>query len=177
MVSAIMQYQQFKTFFCSRLAIVIACVWGFSEATFFFVIPDVFFMLTAIFSPRRAFVHVFATVLGALAGGSLMYFLAWEYPQQMIRFLYAIPLISQKLIVLVHEKLIHDGLNSIFIAPFQGIPYKLYAVQSAIVKIDFLQFLIISIPARLVRMLLLTAIVSLVAFCFGDSIKKTPKYG
>jgi len=50
--------------------------WGFFEATFFFVVPDVLLSLVVIVSFRRVWRHIAAAIGGAVCGGALMFFWA-----------------------------------------------------------------------------------------------------
>ena len=50
------------------------------------------------------------------------------------------------------------GLNAMIFGPISGIPYKIYAVQSGNLKINIIYFILISIPARFIRFLLITII-------------------
>jgi len=55
----------------------IAALWGFAEATLFFIVPDVWLTVIAVWSPRKAAMACLFALLGALAGGALMY--GWGY--------------------------------------------------------------------------------------------------
>ena len=52
-----------------------AMAWGFAEATFFFIIPDVFLTYIALKNWRQATRACFWALGGALIGGAVMY--AW----------------------------------------------------------------------------------------------------
>ena len=57
----------------SRRAAAIAGGWGLAEATLFFVVPDVWIGLLALFGWRAGLRAVALAVAGALLGGALMY--------------------------------------------------------------------------------------------------------
>src|SRR4051812_20323932 len=57
----------------SGVAAVVALGWGFAEATFFFVVPDVWIGLLTLFSWRAGLRAVYSAVMGALTGGAVMY--------------------------------------------------------------------------------------------------------
>src|SRR5687768_18406002 len=57
----------------SRIAAVVALGWGFAEATFFFVVPDVWIGLLSLFSWRAGLRAVCSAVMGALFGGAITY--------------------------------------------------------------------------------------------------------
>ena len=49
-----------------------------------------------------------------------------------------------------------DGVKATFFGPITGRPYKIYAVYAGAKGISFPSFLLVSIPARLLRFILLT---------------------
>jgi len=165
-----MDYHIIKKFCQSKTAYSIAFIWGLSEATIFFIVPDFFFMFIAIFAPRRGILLALVTIGGSLLGGFLMYQLTLINPQALNDFLIQIPLISQKMISEVHGSLAHDGLKAVFWAPLKGIPYKIYAVQSALLNLDLFQFLMITIPGRLERLLITAGIAAGIGFVFRKNI-------
>ena len=69
-----------------------------------------------------------------------------------------VPAISTELASGVREALSEQGVLAVILGPLSGIPYKLYALQTAPVGIGLGMFLLISIPARLIRFLLVTII-------------------
>jgi hypothetical protein len=51
---------------------LLALIWGFAEATVFFVVPDVLLTAIPVRDLRAASLACFLALLGALAGGTLM---------------------------------------------------------------------------------------------------------
>jgi len=138
----------------------LAFAWGFAEATFFFVVPDVCLSFAALWNPRVALKASVAALAGALAGGSLMYAWGSHSPQTARLFLSHIPAIHLALISQVKEQLDCRGLVAILLGPLRGTPYKIYAVQWGAMHASFAGFLLISIPARYLRFLTSVLIVS-----------------
>ncbi len=134
----------------------IAVIWGIAEAVLFFIVPDVFLSWIAMENVKKACIACLWAVFGALLGGSLMYFWGLEYPDHALLVLDYIPAISPPMIQQVGTDLKNEGLWTIFIGLIYGIPYKIYAVQSADTGINLIPFLVISIPARLIRFALIT---------------------
>ena len=60
------------------------------------------------------------------------------------------------------RQLDNRGLVALFVGPLIGTPYKIYALQAALLGYGLLIFLLISIPARMMRFAVVT-IVSAVA--------------
>jgi membrane protein YqaA with SNARE-associated domain len=134
-----------------------AFLWAFAEATLFFIVPDVFLTFIALRSLRRAVIASAFAVLGAILGGLLMYYLA-SHP-----ILESIPAIDAALIHDVEQQIARYGAWSIFLGPLRGIPYKIYAAEWGWQHRDLLTLIAITIPARAIRFILLSAIASFVA--------------
>jgi membrane protein YqaA with SNARE-associated domain len=136
----------------------VAAAWGFGEATLFFFVPDVVLTWFALDHPRRtAYAACAWAVAGALLGGTAMY--AWgatDFPAA-AGALDAVPAVSAIDVVEVREELDTGGLAALFLGPLTAKPYKIYAVQSGATGLSLLAFLLISIPARGIRFVLLTA--------------------
>ncbi|MCK5274325.1 MAG: hypothetical protein KAR37_06745, partial [Alphaproteobacteria bacterium] len=60
------------------------------------------------------------------------------------------------MIAKVRTALREDGVTAMFLGPLFGVPYKIYAVEAAGAGIALATFLAVSIPARLLRFMLLT---------------------
>ncbi len=63
----------------------------------------------------------------------------------------------------VRSQLDERGLVALFIGPLIGTPYKIYALEAAGAGFGIWGFLLISIPARLLRFVLVTSVVALVS--------------
>jgi membrane protein YqaA with SNARE-associated domain len=107
------------------------CLWGFAEATLFFVVPDVLLTLVALYSPRRTPRLVAFILLGSLAGGTLMFYLGARNPQQAEATVLRVPFISPAMFDKTHRGFERDGIWTLAGAPGNGIPYKVYCVQAS----------------------------------------------
>ena len=72
------------------------------------------------------------------------------------RFLIEIPAIDEELLNKVEQQIENNGVKATFFGPIAGRPYKIYAVYAGAKDISFPSFLLVSIPARLLRFILLT---------------------
>src|SRR6185436_11439838 len=108
----------------ARRALVIAFLWGFAEATLFFLVPDIYLGFVALFNWRRGLWATAFTVLGAIVGGAIMYTLAVHSPEGMTSLLTRIPLINALMVKTVGEQMQQAGLIALVTGPLQGIPYK-----------------------------------------------------
>lgn len=141
-------------FAASRAVLALAFGWGLAEATFFFIVPDVLLTLIASRSLKPALKASVAALLGAMAGGALMYAFGARDPDGTRVFLDHVPAISPALVTRVTEQASESGLLAVLIGPLKGIPYKIYAVEWGARGGSFILFLLISIPARSIRFLL-----------------------
>lgn len=131
-------------------------LWGFAEATLFFVVPDVLLSAVALTSVRRALVLSVWVLAGALVGGALM----WAFGRADLatgkELLVLLPAIDAAMITDVGVQLESSGLPALFAGPVTGTPYKIYALQSGGLGIGLVQFLLVSIPARMLRFVVVT---------------------
>src|SRR5207249_2141890 len=152
-----------------------AMAWGFSEATFFFIVPDVFLTWLALDRSRAAWLGCLWAALGALAGGTLMY--AWGFLalDSAVRFLEHVPAISRTTCDFVSRQVRTRGVAALFLGPITGTPYKIYAVQAGAVHIDLPIFLLVSMPARLIRFMLITGLAVVICHVFRGMTLVTRK--
>ena len=135
---------------------IVAFVWGLAEATLFFIVPDVLLTFVAARSGRRAAQCCVWVLFGALLGGALMYGWGASDEAGALETLEKIPAISKPMLAKVDEDLAAQGVMALFWGPVRGVPYKIYAVQSASNDIPLRVFFLVSIPARLIRFALLS---------------------
>ena len=138
-----------------------ALLWGLAEATFFFIVPDVLITHRALHGWRPGAIAALHAVAGALIGGALMFWLGTRHPEALRGWLDWVPAVSPEMIASVEAQLATQGLWSLFLGPLSGTPYKLYAALTPQAGLGLGALLLISIPARLLRFLLLAAIAAL----------------
>lgn len=142
---------------------LLAFLWGFAEATLFFIVPDVLLSLIALTSRRRALLASGFAVLGALLGGWLMYRWALLDAVHARDVLASVPAISSGLLDQVQQQLASSGLAAMFAGAFSGVPYKLYAAEAGAAALPLAAFLALSLPARALRFLLVVVAVDWIA--------------
>jgi membrane protein YqaA with SNARE-associated domain len=128
-----------------------AGIWGFGEATLFFIIPDVILTAIAIRSLRQSLVASCYALAGALIGGTLMYYWGAHSPEQAASVVEQVPLIDQAMVEQVRADLRSDGILAIAVGPIKGVPYKIYATSAEQAGISYPVFIIVSIFARMAR--------------------------
>ena len=143
------------------MGIVIAFLWGLAEATVFFIVPDVFLSWIALSDKNKALLASLSATLGAIIGGVIIYIFAYANVSPVEGFLVQIPAIDSQMVDQVNREIRDSGLISIFTGPLKGVPYKIYASAAGASGLSFLFFIMISIPARLFRFLIVSLVTSL----------------
>lgn len=129
-----------------------AALWGFAEATLFFIVPDVLLtFVTLRRGLRRALATCVWAAAGAVLGGAAMYAWAATDPDAALAAVGAMPAISADLIESVRQDLAAEGPATLFAAGVTGVPYKIYAAAAPGVGLHPAIFLIVSFAARMVR--------------------------
>ncbi|HXT49748.1 MAG TPA: hypothetical protein VN811_01825 [Thermoanaerobaculia bacterium] len=145
-------------------ALAAACLlWGFAEATLFFVVPDVLLTLVALRSLRRALWGCAFALLGALAGGAVMERWGSTDPAAALAAVDRVPFVPTASIGRVREQLEARGPVAVIAGAWMGRPYKLYAVQASAAGMSAAQLLAITVPARLLRFVFLAVVAHLLA--------------
>ena len=126
--------------------------------------PDVFLSYLAIDKGWKTIAKaVLSTLVGALLGGGIMYLWARQDPSGARSFLDLVPLVTPEMIAAVKQNLEAQGLTGMVIAALTGVPYKIFAVQAATIPMPLSEFLLLSVPARLFRWLLVVLVAHQVA--------------
>lgn len=135
--------------------VALSFLWGFAEATLFFIVPDVLLSLVSIFSLRRVWRHIAAAVAGAVAGGALMFFWALANPDSARAAVTKVPFVTEQMFAHVHAGFRKSGILAVYVGPVTGTPYKIYAV-AAPKFLSFTSFVVATAPARGWRFILVS---------------------
>lgn len=152
---------------------IAAFLWGVAEATLFFIVPDVLLTAIALRAPGKAVLASLFVLAGAVLGGLGMFWWAQADPEAARAAVLAVPAISEPLMARARGLLAEHGLLTGMIAgSVSGIPYKIFAVETALDGTGALGFALASLPARLLRFLLAIGAVVLLSRTvfarFGD---------
>ena len=141
----------------------IALFWGLAEATIFFIVPDVLLTVVATRNVKLAGKLCIWTLAGALLGGTIMFAWGQRNIETAEAMLLRVPAISFKMVRDIETQVAEKGAMATFTGPLTGKPYKIYAVEAgAETEVSFLAFLLISVPARILRFLLLSWVTHLI---------------
>lgn len=138
--------------------VLAAGVWGFAEATLFFIVPDVLLTWIAGFRPGRAGPALGACLAGALLGGALMFSLAARDPHGTRQLVERVPAISAQLLDRTGAALDDGYAAQMLRGGLSGVPYKVMAIEASIRDGSLFRFLAWSLPARLPRWIALMVI-------------------
>src|SRR6476620_2360285 len=152
----------------------VGLLWGLAEATLFFIVPDVLLTLVALFSFRRAARVLAYILLGALAGGTIMFYLGAKNPAEAKAIVLHVPFVSAAMFDKTAQSFQRDGIWALTKGPGNGIPYKVYCVQASR-HCGLLLFLVVSLLARLERFALFWLIAGAIGFSFRKHIRRQPR--
>jgi membrane protein YqaA with SNARE-associated domain len=134
---------------------IVAALWGFAEATLFFIVPDVWLSRLALSHSRAyAFKAALMASIGALLGGGMMILWSIIDVDMANHWVESVPAISSAMMSRVGTQLDNQGWLSLFPAAFGGVPYKTFAVQVYHSDAALWPFILATIPARLSRFIL-----------------------
>lgn len=156
--------------------LLIAFIWGLGEATFFFIVPDVWLSAIGCRSWKTGVKATGFAIIGALIGGTVMYSIAIHSPEQARSSIMRLPGIDSVMVAEVEAKISERGLVALLLGPASGIPYKIYAVEWGGRRGEILPFLLVSIPARGLRFLLTVAIARGASHLLSPCTRRRPGF-
>ena len=152
----------------------VAAWWGFAEATLFFIVPDVWLSIVGRDNFKKGLVACTYSLIGALFGGALLFWWGSHYFTSASTVLNSIPAIDQEMLTRVQSELSEQGLLAMMLGPLSGTPYKTYAIYAAHSEINFWWFLLLSIPARLIRFVTVVIFSHYLSRFIGNKTKLSP---
>ena len=156
-----------------------AALWGFAEATFFFIVPDVLLTTAAlVFGFSRALRFATIAACGAAVGALPMVIWGAADPEAARAFLLSVPLIGEDLLLRVLGELEGFWPFDLTVGAVTGAPFKIYAVEAGADGVNPFLFAMVGYVARLARFTLamgLTALGLRLAARFG--LQRFAPYG
>ncbi len=169
-MTAEMQVARYEARGRSLSRVWIGLLWGFAEATVFFLVPDILITASALFAPKRSLAQTAAVLIGALLGGGLLYTAADKYPNEAKNTVLNVPFVKLHTIEQADRQMQEQGLLAMCVGSFTGVPYKTYAVNAPH-HASFEMFMAMSVPARLLRLLVSWGVGSLLGMWFRSQIQ------
>jgi hypothetical protein len=151
-----------------------ALVWGFAEASLFFVVPDLLISWVAMNRGLKAGAWAsLLAALGAVIGRALIFFWSANDPASARRAVSAVPAVSDAMIADAQADI---DANGWFIAAMKGpltsTPYKVYALLAPKSGAPLAAFAPTALPVRLPRFLIVAAIFALIGALFRERIDR-----
>lgn len=155
---------------------LIGAIWGFAEATLFFLVPDIWISLAALKSGKRALAICLAAAVGATLGGLLLFHLAKIDPNQIENLVLTVPGISPTTFETVRYLISANGMFfGMLEGAFSGIPYKVFVLDTAAAEAPASTLAVFTPAARLPRFLLVALAVWLIGRWVGNRLKPKGK--
>lgn len=139
-----------------------SALWGFAEATLFFVVPDVGISIAAVRRRRLGLWCAGAALVTAVIGGCVMHRWGREDAASALGALKSVPAVSERMIEGVGERMKSRGSAEMFAGSVTGKPYKIYAVQAGRQGVPLGTFVVFSLAARAVRFFGVALLVSVI---------------
>jgi membrane protein YqaA with SNARE-associated domain len=158
-----------RAFARSPLAILAAGLWGYAEATRFWLIPDILLGWVGLNRPRSIVPSVVAATIGAVVGGIRMH---QHAPEERAR-LTEIPGINEAMLADAHERFASQEWIAVMRAPIDGIPYKVYATESGVAGRAIVELIAWTPLARAWRFLLTAAGAAVIGRVFSRSVRRS----
>jgi membrane protein YqaA with SNARE-associated domain len=155
-----------RRFARSPFAILAAGLWGYAEATRFWLVPDILLTWIGLNRPRSVLPSVIAATVGAVFGGVRMHQHAREERARLTE----IPGINDAMLVDASERFATRGWVAVVRAPLDGIPYKVYATESGVAGRTLVELIAWTPVARAWRFLLSAAAAALIGGLFSRSV-------
>lgn len=155
-----------------RWGVAGSLVWGFAEATLFFVVPDVIVGAVAIFSPRKAAWAGLAAVGGAILGGAILFAWAQSAEASATSAVDAVPAIHSWMFSEAGTALREHGGITVTAAAFTGIPYKVVALEMTTQGWSLPSLMAWTIPGRGLRFGLVAGVAGLFGFLAAGWIRR-----
>lgn len=141
-----------------KILLAIPLLWGWSEATWFFVIPDVWLTFTVFLGSRMVFQSIAAALLGAALGALTQWGLGPEGREWLLACWKVLPGYASAMLTRVDGEVRASGIWAFPGGPWEGIPFKMYLKQGLDQGIPGWQTLLISPIARAPRFVLIPLI-------------------
>lgn len=160
----------------TKPGILAAFVWGIAEGSLFFIVPDLVISLAALYSPGKALRHISAVVAGSLVAGTCLFLWSSFSPEAALDAVRHVPFVRSEMFSRVNSDIASFGAIALCKGPLSGIPYKIYAVLSP-GSMPLSLFLLVSIPARLERLLVSWIVFSMAGVLLKRFILHYPALG
>lgn len=147
----------------TALLCFLALVWGFAEATLFFIVPDVLTTAGGVARTRSGLAAVPFALVGALIGGTVMHVWTHHDANSTVSMVMRTPGATPERLHRAEADLRTHGAVGMLVGGVSFLPYKLYGVASATQDMPLRTFLLCSTLARGARFTLTTLLAAWIA--------------
>jgi 1-acyl-sn-glycerol-3-phosphate acyltransferase len=139
-------FARWRLFAGSRSALFLVGIWGFTEAIAWPIIPDFILLPLALAVPAKWLAFTVVAVGGSVSGGIVSYLLgATALGRDLLD---AAPLVTDSMTEAARSALEGSGALGLMSQPLSGIPYKVFAYQSAPAGVGVIEYIVMSAAAR-----------------------------
>lgn len=110
---------------------LVGALWGAAEASFFYLVPDVWLGLVVVRAPRHTWTTVAATAAGSMAGAALLRRATIDRPAEVDGWIGHVPGLLPGDLERAGRELDAQGSVAFLNGPFHGLPVKLYVHQAS----------------------------------------------
>jgi hypothetical protein len=154
---------------------ILSFLWGLAEATFFFIVPDVYLSFVLMFNMRSGMLAVCVSIIGSLFGAAVLYLLH-TFSYDFARIFLITPGVTHKMIAFALPFFRDNLFLNLTSVPFSGIPFKLYVYSAAHNSVPFLIIIIWAIAARIVRLSLPILFFIFIRKLIKKKIRSNPQF-
>lgn len=162
-------------------ALLIGLAWGFSEGSWFFIIPDIALSIFALRGWKTALVSTIATIVGAMIAAISLFLVFSLFPGSEAKILHiwqSLPGFYPKMLDVAAIHLRAQGAKGLMLGPNSGIPYRFYILEAYKQGIPLSRLLFWSPIARLERIVLAPIVILILKYFLKKKFeeKKINKY-
>lgn len=144
---------------------------SFAESVFAPILIDPFLIAMILASPQRWKRYVVISIVASVVGGACAYILGALFFETLGSKLIALYSLESTF-ASISENLNNNGFAFVLIGAFTPIPYKIVALASGLLKINFLTFLVASLFGRILRLGLVGMAASMVGPQALDMVRR-----
>lgn len=169
------RYDSWVARLSSRAALWVGAGWGLAEALLFFIVPDVWLGLVALYAPRRMLITLMAIVLGAIAGATALYVATLALGDGLSDVIVALPGISGADLSQAQAELADQGPIAFLNGILAALPVKVYIHAAALDGIGLAQVIVFTVLNRIERLLVFGLIMALLGWLGRPLVRRWPR--
>jgi len=159
----------------SPAALWVGAGWGFAEAAIFFIVPDVWLGLVALYAPRRMLITLLAIMVGAAVGAVVLYLATLAFGAGLSDVIVALPGISPADLDQARGELADQGAIAFLNGIFQALPVKVYIHAAALDGIEPWAVVLATVANRIERLLVFGLVMAVVGRLARPAIARWPR--